>query len=222
METEDNKAKLDELTSAIHERMASLDAPVRDLLMSDDYIVKLSEILNAHSLKKDECAVVEEITTNFLLGTIRPTELEQAYTSELTNLTKDNIRAVYNDIRSKILSPVWNTVESAWAEDDENEKIFNEVVELSDVPLPPSLQSKGVDTVGEKVNKEIAEADRLSELGLIKPKPTESMENNKSWEEKVSTTSPTKTESTTRVESDRSLPQIGSKNADPYREIPEL
>ncbi len=223
---DENKQQLEDLTAAIHERMAALDAPVREILLSNEYVATLSEILNSHSLKKEDCIVVEEITTNFLLGSIRPNDLEQEFIEALSGLTKDNIRSIYNDIKTRILSKVWKIIENAWAEDDENEKFYNEVVEMEDVPLPPSVQTKDIQTFGQKINQEIKETDRLINMGVnpeiiipvekeIKLTPVQN------WENKISqnTSESIKTES--RSSSDRTLPKIGTKSTDPYREIPE-
>jgi hypothetical protein len=82
--TQDN-IETNDLMPAIQERLASLDAPVRNLLLSDDYIIKLGEIGQAHSLDPKNMGNMEEITTNFLLGTIRPSELEQTFIENLSN-----------------------------------------------------------------------------------------------------------------------------------------
>lgn len=223
---DENKQQLEGMTAAIHERMAALDAPVRELLLSNDYLVTLSEILNAHSLKKEDCAIVEEITTNFLLGVTRPSELEQEFIEALFGLTKDNIRSIYNDIKIKILSKVWSNIEAAWIEDDENEKFYNEVVEMEDVPLPPSIQTKDIQTFGQKINQEIKETDRLINMGIapeiiipeekvLRPNTTPN------WENKVAVASTNDLKTENRISIDRTLPKISSQSSDPYREIPE-
>lgn len=158
--------------SAIHDRIASLDAPVRDLLLSDQYVVTLGELAQVHSLEPKDIGIVESITSNFLLGVIRPSELEQTYIHDLSHLTKEKIQSLYKDIRVKILSPIWNIVEAAWVEDDENEQVWNEAVEMSEVPLPPRLQSFGAQTLGEKIRSGLNQGRATPEIiESIRPTP---------------------------------------------------
>lgn len=223
---DETKQELQDYTTAIHERMASLDAPVRELILSNDYVITLSDIIKAHSLGQKEAAVTEEITTNFLLGTIRPKELEQIYIEELSSLTKENIQSIYNDIKTKILAPVWDIVESAWNEDDANEALFNEVIELAEVPLPPNLQKQGVQTLGQKIEKEL---DFKEKMAALNQKPnTENQEQpiqktavqSPSWEEKMAQQKNDLTIET-RIIKDKTVPKIGNTSTDPYRETPE-
>lgn len=143
------------IIKAIHERMANLDEPVRNLILSDEYVINLGEIVNTHNLKQEEITTTEEITTNFLLGTIKPSELEQTFIENLSHLNKQQIQSLYNEIKTKILKPVWTIIEQAWIEDDENEAIFNNVLEMSEVPLPPNKQTSTIKTLGDKINNDI-------------------------------------------------------------------
>lgn len=229
--TQDN-IETNDLMPAIQERLASLDAPVRNLLLSDDYIIKLGEIGQAHSLDPKNMGNMEEITTNFLLGTIRPSELEQTFIENLSNLNKEKIISLYSDIKSKILNPVWPIIESAWADDDENEEIWNEVLELSEIPLPPKLQKDGIQTLGEKINSEIDKGNTPQNIAnTIRPGKILTNEE----VEKLAKEENTQLKSTwstkkdiandpvvsTRQTNDVSLPKIKSWDTDQYREIPE-
>jgi len=230
----ENNQEFELVKNAIHERIASLDAPVRNLLLSDEYIVLLSEILNSHSLKKEECAITEEITTNFLLGTVRPRELEQIFGQGLPNLTKENVRSLYNDIKTKILSRVWDTIENAWAEDDENEQIFNELLEMDEIPLPPSAQKDGSKTLGDKVNKEIIknkeielEKEQAKTIEEIKPAAVitneelvkKISEEKSTWDKKADAVDANNSSTvTSRNNVDTSLPKISLGSSDPYKE----
>ncbi len=229
---QNNTEETVDLMPAIKERIAGLDAPVRNLLLSDDYILKLTEVGQAHSLDPKNMGVMEEITTNFLLGTIRPNELEQNFIEKLSNLNKEKIVSLYNDIKSKILNPVMEIIANAWAEDDENEEIWNEVVELSEIPLPPNLQRNGLETLGQKINTEIDKGTETKTIvDSIRPNKiltnedverlTKETEKSKesTWSEKKDIQSePTVT---TRQTNDVSLPKIKSWDNDQYREIPE-
>lgn len=227
---------LEDTTAAVHERIASLDAPVRELLLSDQYVITLGEIAKLHGLENKDIGIVEEITTNFLLGTIRPSELEQNYIHDLSHLTKEKIQSLHKDIRVKILSPIWNIIESAWAEDDENEKIFNEVIEIADIPLPPNLANKGIETLGQKINKELDQGKKDTEIiQSIRPNKTMAEADVVGWEDKLKKQISENKDPivTNRTTTDVSLPdtdndtpikttvQITKPNKDSYREATE-
>lgn len=214
---DDTQKELQELTAAIHERIAALDAPVRDLILSNDYVINLKNIINAHSLNNQDAGKLEEITTNFLLGTINPKDLENVFIETFSLLNKDQIRSLYNDIKSKILNPVWQIVENAWAEDDEREKLFEEVAQLAEVPLPANMQEAGIQTLGEKFEKQITSTP------LVKPVEIPTIDAvEKNWESKIASSSlPDSLKIESRSNKDRTLPKIGEKMSDPYRETPE-
>lgn len=220
------------LMPAIQERIASLDEPVRNLLLSDNYVIKLGEIGQAHNLNPKNMSAMEELTTNFLLGVIRPKDLEQNFIEDLSELNKEKITSLFNDIKSKILNPVWPIVESAWAEDDENEEIWNHVLELSEIPLPPQMQKPGINTLGEKINNELDKGtDTTNIVNDIRPGKVltneeveklvkeENKEIKDTWSNKKDTTNEPVV--TTRQTNDVSLPKIKSWDNDQYREIPE-
>lgn len=144
-----------DILNAIKERIANLDVSVRELLLSVEYLNDLQEIIKNHSLSKEDANKTDEITTNFLLGTIKPSELEQTFIENLSHLNKEQIQSLYNEIKTKILKPVWAMIEQAWIEDDENEAIFNNVLEMSEVPLPPNKQTSNIKTLGDKINSDI-------------------------------------------------------------------
>lgn len=155
---EDLKKKQNEenllFVEAIKKRVEALDAPVKELMFSNDYQIKLKEISNSHSLEKADLEKLEELTTNFLLGTIRPKELEQTFIEQLKHLNKEKIRNLYNDIKTKILNSVWNIVDRAWEEDDQEEKEWEEFLDMADVPPPPNLQkSEAIADVTKKVDR---------------------------------------------------------------------
>lgn len=232
------------MIAAVHERIASLDAPVRELLLSDQYVIALGELATLHSLEVKDIGVMEEITTNFLLGTIRPSELEQTYIEDLSHLNKEKIQSLYKDIRVKILSPIWNTIEAAWAEDDENEQIWNEAIELSEVPLPPRLQSDNVQTLGQKISMELDKGKEAPQIiESIRPNRIisneEVTERNKtpkpepvaipkapepvteSWEEKLEAKQHIDPVVSARTSTDVTLPRVKRSGNDIYRESPE-
>ena len=232
------------MIAAIHERIASLDAPVRELLLSDQYVITLGELATLHSLDIKDIGIMEEITTNFLLGTIKPNELEQTYIEDLAHLNKEKIQSLYKDIRVKILSPVWNIIEAAWAEDDENEQIWNDAVELSEVPLPPRLQSNTVQTLGQRISRDIDQGKEAPQIiESIRPNRIisneEIVERNKapkpepvttvkapeplaqSWEEKLGANQHTDPIVSARASTDVTLPRVKRSSGDIYRESPE-
>jgi len=208
---DEKQTQIDEITAGIHERMAALDAPVRDLILSNEYIANLQSIMSAHSLTKESAIITEEITTSFLLGTIRPNDLEQVFIEDLSSMSKENIRSLYNDIKSKILYQVWDIIDAAWKDDDEKEEIFKEVIEVSEVPLPPNFQQNCISTVGEKIQKEINQK-------IIESRPEPQKSNKINIEEKLIQK---EIKQTQRETIDRTIPPISIGQGDLYREKPE-
>ncbi len=239
----DEQAQAESMRDAIHERIASLDAPVRNLLLSDDYVLKLRDMVTKYSLDATNTQNLEEITTNYLLGVIRPEELEQTYKEGLSSLTKDNINSIYTEIKNNILNSVWQTIIDAWAEDDENEQIYNELLEMDEIPLPPNQQKDGSKTLGDKVNKEIIrntelELQKKQEQVEITPeiKPSGIITNEElvkkiseeksveksAWDKKADDVDANNnTTVTSRNNVDTSLPKISLKSSDPYKETIE-
>jgi hypothetical protein len=202
-----------EIEVGIQERIASLDAPVRDLITSKEYEIELKNIISAHSLSPENEIITEDLTASFLLGTIHPNDLEQIFIEELSNMTKDSTRSLYNDIKTRILSKVWNIVSEAWGEDDKREIMFKEIIELAEVPLPPNLQQTGISTIGDKIQKEINNQQ-------IEKNSTPTNKERFNFEEKINNTNQEQNIAP-RETVDRTLPKISLGQGDLYREKPE-